>query len=75
MAQGLQEDVLRPRDFPTVPPVYPTFRNRHTHGTQSTQHSRRPKGPHRLQDYKTANQPANREHNKTAQWRQIQRKA
>ena len=29
-----------------------SFRNRHTHGTQRTQPSRMPQGPHRLQDCK-----------------------
>ena len=61
----LQEATIQPRGLPysqetalTVSPanpVYPSFRNRHTHGTQHTQSSRRPQGPHRLQDYKTAN--------------------
>ena len=59
---------------PTVPPAHPSFKNRHTHSTQHTQPSRRPQGPYRLQDYKTA-QPANREHNKMPRRRQIQRKA
>ena len=43
------------RDCPTVPPAYPTFRNRHTHGTQHTQHSRKALGATqtaRLQDCK-----------------------
>ena len=61
MAQGLQETTIQPREaalWPgtasTVPLAYPSFRNRHTHGTQHTQPSRRPQWPHRLQDYKTA---------------------
>ena len=68
-----REATLWPRDIrrppysqetaPTVPPAHPSFKNRHTHSTQHTQPSRRPQGPYRLQDYKTA-QPANREHNK-----------
>ena len=63
MAQRPQEAAIQPGDCPTVPPEYPSFRNRHTHGTQHTQHSRRPQGP----DYKTTRlqtQPANRKHNK-----------
>ena len=41
MAKGLQEATIQPRGAslqpgtaPPVPPTYPTFRNRHTHGTQ-----------------------------------------
>ena len=52
-----QRAALQPGDYPySLPayPAYPSFRNRHTHGTQHTQSSRRPQGPHRLQDYKTA---------------------
>ena len=74
---------------PTVSPVYPSFRNRHTHGTQHTQHSRRPQGP----DYKTTRlhcqptesimpragkiqrKPDRGKYREIAQRRQIQRKA
>ena len=42
-------------------PAYPSFRNRHTHGTQLYTAFKKAPGA-RLQDYKTA-LPANREHN------------
>ena len=64
MARGLP---LQSPAYPSgVSSMYPSFRNRHTHGTQHTQHSRRPQGPHRLQDYKPPTEPANREHKKTS---------
>ena len=64
------EATLRPGDYPYSLPAYPSFRNRHTHGTQHTQSSR--KAPGATQTTRLHSQPTESITN-NAQRRQIQR--